>query len=352
MSLYSSSSSSLPESAVWDPRATLRLDAHGTFTCIGFASSKGRRCRNPIASHNSVEIEKAISRLAICEPRATRMQPELEDLALRALCRRNHQDQAPEVVESWQARMRDLRRTLRTTRTVASPMPPSVTSTRSEARSHTERLTRPEGRLYRNRLPSPPTVVSPSPPTPRARTTIRLSRINTDNISVLDLTPASSTTPPSRQIPTSTTPSSQLLDPPATVPSSRVASPPPIPTPPVVYPPSPTDTTPERPPRPTCSRHLTVHSTRRPIEEHCPICYTAMAELPLEALVWCKASCGQSVHRECFDKWRRSRPHASVPLTCVLCRQPWQGPCAHDNDEPRLGNDKTYRDNAINAKPP
>jgi hypothetical protein len=47
-----------------------------------------------------------------------------------------------------------------------------------------------------------------------------------------------------------------------------------------------------------------IHVSRRPTGEDCPICTASMADSPLRDLVWCKARCGRSVHRTCFEAWR------------------------------------------------
>lgn len=42
-----------------------------------------------------------------------------------------------------------------------------------------------------------------------------------------------------------------------------------------------------------------------------------------EALVWCKSSCGNNMHKQCFDKWAASRRSSGQEVTCVYCRAPW-----------------------------
>lgn len=44
---------------------------------------------------------------------------------------------------------------------------------------------------------------------------------------------------------------------------------------------------------------------RKPVDGgDCPICFEIMESGPRrEALVWCKAACGQNIHRQCFDMW-------------------------------------------------
>ena len=59
---------------------------------------------------------------------------------------------------------------------------------------------------------------------------------------------------------------------------------------------------------------------RKPIDGECPICVFDMD--PNENIVWCKASCGQNFHKDCFEQWKRSKNGGRV--TCVYCRAEWQ----------------------------
>uniref|UniRef100_A0A6C0CMI2 RING-type domain-containing protein n=1 Tax=viral metagenome TaxID=1070528 RepID=A0A6C0CMI2_9ZZZZ len=61
---------------------------------------------------------------------------------------------------------------------------------------------------------------------------------------------------------------------------------------------------------------------QRPLteEDDCPICMDNL--LGSTDLVWCKSSCGNSIHSECFKRWcdvSRGSP------TCVYCRVAWVG---------------------------
>lgn len=58
---------------------------------------------------------------------------------------------------------------------------------------------------------------------------------------------------------------------------------------------------------------------RKPIEGDCPVCVMPFEEG--EHLVWCKAACGQNIHRTCFDQWQRSKPGQQPK--CVYCRIVW-----------------------------
>jgi len=66
----------------------------------------------------------------------------------------------------------------------------------------------------------------------------------------------------------------------------------------------------------------TATSKRKPIEDgsECPICYMDM--LGTEELVWCKAACGNNMHKNCFDQWAASQRGQTVK--CVYCRTPWE----------------------------
>jgi len=53
-------------------------------------------------------------------------------------------------------------------------------------------------------------------------------------------------------------------------------------------------------------------------EDSCPICYEGMHGIAQKKLVFCE-ECGNSLHTECFEQWRRS----AAKLTCVWCRAKW-----------------------------
>lgn len=70
--------------------------------------------------------------------------------------------------------------------------------------------------------------------------------------------------------------------------------------------------------------------TRKPIEGECPICYDDL-EPAKDAIVYCTASCGNNVHKDCMQKWiSMTRGKA----TCPYCRATW---AAEDGFESKLG---------------
>ena len=57
---------------------------------------------------------------------------------------------------------------------------------------------------------------------------------------------------------------------------------------------------------------------QRPVEGECPICYEEMKAT--DSLVWCKGSCGNSLHKDCFNQWATTSKGSP---TCVYCRAHW-----------------------------
>jgi hypothetical protein len=68
----------------------------------------------------------------------------------------------------------------------------------------------------------------------------------------------------------------------------------------------------------------TADKNRKPIcdEDNCPICFMEF-ENGFEDTVYCKAACGNNVHKECFEQWAESRRRSSAPVTCPFCRSNW-----------------------------
>lgn len=69
---------------------------------------------------------------------------------------------------------------------------------------------------------------------------------------------------------------------------------------------------------------------RKPVEGDCPICFEEMkTDSNSEPLTWCKAACGQNIHRNCFTKWANTKRGSSdgnkPQATCPYCRSKWEG---------------------------
>jgi len=65
---------------------------------------------------------------------------------------------------------------------------------------------------------------------------------------------------------------------------------------------------------------------RKPLEGDCPICFCEMEEQG-EQIVWCRAACGQNIHKACFETWAatKRKQAANAEVTCPYCRSVWQG---------------------------
>ncbi|KZL84259.1 swim zinc finger protein [Colletotrichum incanum] len=66
---------------------------------------------------------------------------------------------------------------------------------------------------------------------------------------------------------------------------------------------------------------------RKPIEGDCPICFCELETRSMETIVWCRAACGQNMHKECFETWAaaKRRGYGAGEVTCPFCRSIWQG---------------------------
>jgi len=45
-------------------------------------------------------------------------------------------------------------------------------------------------------------------------------------------------------------------------------------------------------------------------------------------IIWCRAVCGQNIHKECFEMWAATKRQSAGPITavtCPYCRSQWQG---------------------------
>ncbi|KAH6639707.1 hypothetical protein C7974DRAFT_137247 [Boeremia exigua] len=59
---------------------------------------------------------------------------------------------------------------------------------------------------------------------------------------------------------------------------------------------------------------------RKPIEGECPICYDAL-DSEKDDIVYCKASCGNNVHKTCMQSWIQVATRGKA--TCPYCRATW-----------------------------
>ncbi|KAI9142021.1 hypothetical protein BKA69DRAFT_1156886 [Paraphysoderma sedebokerense] len=65
-----------------------------------------------------------------------------------------------------------------------------------------------------------------------------------------------------------------------------------------------------------------LEESRKPIDGDCPICFETMDPNKLDLLTWCRAQCGNNVHKDCFTRWSRAS-RGPDGATCVYCRCNW-----------------------------
>ncbi|KAJ2900961.1 uncharacterized protein MKZ38_002196 [Zalerion maritima] len=66
---------------------------------------------------------------------------------------------------------------------------------------------------------------------------------------------------------------------------------------------------------------------RKPVEGDCCICFMELVEDGSgggkdEGLVWCRAACGQNMHKECFRMWEVTKGQGKT--NCPYCRTQWE----------------------------
>ncbi|KFY13230.1 hypothetical protein V491_06479 [Pseudogymnoascus sp. VKM F-3775] len=93
----------------WDPEAILGIinPDRGSFTCMGYAPSMGRRCRNPIAQNNRDFVNGLLELLVLMGPGSRKFATLLEEAAYRSLCWR-HGSQTDSIVMKWEAGIDEL----------------------------------------------------------------------------------------------------------------------------------------------------------------------------------------------------------------------------------------------------
>jgi hypothetical protein len=302
----------------WSPEDVLKLCIDGR--CVGYAPSKRRECHNPIAYHNVQEVNSFLVTMAGRQPDPERLRPDLSCLAERGLCWLHRRTQVDEMVNKWTSRIRAVfpvevdgtqeRRSAIQSRPATAAVTPSaeLDSLRAQLAQQLERLNSSTPPRYDAALSAAaesvvaPSDISPTPSTasgPAARSAVdTTARVATGNARSTNR-PAIAAAPVEPAEPISgTTPLSSATSLPNV---SQVA------------------------PRPTPRRCTPPHARRLPFDEECPICYKGehLSECDASEVVWCRSSCGRSVHKTCFEDWRAQCVIDNRRLTCAVCRSDW-----------------------------
>jgi hypothetical protein len=98
--------SSAERKKLWKPCETLDIinpdPGYQCITCVGYAPSQRRRCRNPINAENKRFIMEKLDEIAYLHPDSPTVTSRLRAIAGRALCVRYHQNQAGKILQEWQ----------------------------------------------------------------------------------------------------------------------------------------------------------------------------------------------------------------------------------------------------------
>jgi len=254
----------------------------------------------PIRNDNVKRCNTILAEIATQYPDAELLAPKLARLAEHGLCVRFHQGQREDMVRKWKGLICEeytedtLPSERPRSRNDASSLQASdddeVQTLRDTIAAMQETIRDAQRRLDRLQRPTPSPAVS---------------RVSTSSISVLDLNASRSSTV-RESSPTSRTNPARSQVPQVRTPSPVRAS---------------TQTTPVR----RCTR---PHVRRLPVDEECAICFEGvLADTEVDELVWCKAGCGKSVHKECFEVWKGECVRAGRATTCIHCRTRWVDRC-------------------------
>ncbi|KAL6161038.1 hypothetical protein ACJQWK_08331 [Exserohilum turcicum] len=300
----------------WCPTDILQLYEH--HRCMGCATSRRRKCQRPLRREDVPKIKHIINELSEQRPDPVLLRPTLKRLAVHGLCVRDHQYQADALVETWTGRMRAAFWYIGT-ENASALSPTSTPTTRSVTASAESLATRSELNTIRDTIDDMQETLrctrrllqafsngdSPVPISP-------LSRISTSDISSLVLSRRSTSLSDSSErdtaSPSSSTDASQTARHSATLSSSSSFLP--------LAPPS------APPPPQHCTRS---HARRIPLDDACPICDEGepLSSYNATETIWCKSSCGRTVHKSCFEGWHTQCLVDDRSLTCPVCRADW-----------------------------
>jgi hypothetical protein len=109
---FSRDSAPADRKKLWNPSKTLGIinmdPGYQCITCIGYAPSQRRRCRNPIRKDNRDFITETLDEIAYLHPNNPAVMSRLRAIASPALCVRYHQNQDETVLKQWQSKIQQL----------------------------------------------------------------------------------------------------------------------------------------------------------------------------------------------------------------------------------------------------
>ncbi|KAH8695278.1 hypothetical protein BGW36DRAFT_360982 [Talaromyces proteolyticus] len=312
--------------------------------CVGFATSKGRRCTvhtNPRNRRNAqILMREGTDRLSNGEECIDEI---LNQLAPLTLCVRFHQKDAPDKAREWAEKVRKF---VQRRSTASTTRPREHSSTTRQSTPTAERQNQSNQIIQVNIQQNYYNLYTCSGRETESGTQSRrttTSHYSPASISLTTPSTASSAVSTQYVRPGRLTQNRNVITPvhsERTITPIRLALPTSSPTPGRA-------TTPTQQSS-TFPRRRTTN-IRQPVEGECGICYNSLlgdneseeddglsddldsesvASTPTgnrkESLVWCRAQCGQNYHKECMDLWAASCTNNLRPATCPMCRAQWR----------------------------
>jgi hypothetical protein len=317
----------------WDPKKVLQLCNDDR--CVGYAHSQGRKCRNPIRYDNVKKFDSLVAELSAHRPDPELLRPKLQRLAAIGLCLRNHQDQNDRVVENWARSIRVAfptpitsieerippiqHRLVESTPVMPTPQrragsvgipgeSPALNAILATLEEQLRRLecdeTRSSEQYLRNTwdsLTSTPTsrrsatrtdrpsYMIPRPQAPQRQEPRRTSQMGYRSYLPLPNSGVSAPTVTRESPSPPRTPTSNFSSP--SLPGVRLGN-----------------ALPGLGPRHTPQRRCaSTHVRRLPLDRICPICHEEglLSESDASDLVWCRSTCGQTIHKACMPSLSR-----------------------------------------------
>jgi DNA repair exonuclease SbcCD ATPase subunit len=98
-----------PQYPLWDPISALSIinPDKNTQTCLGYAPSQGRRCRNAILASTRVSIKKTLDELSYLHPSDPKVMKKLRKIVGPGLCWR-HTGDVEDVLMEWRQVLREV----------------------------------------------------------------------------------------------------------------------------------------------------------------------------------------------------------------------------------------------------
>ena len=292
---------------LWDASEVLGVSPSDDRTCVGWAPSQGRRCRNPINIANRAEASKLLEEISLLDPESSAVDRKLKKLAPKVLCLRNHQGQAGNMVKIWQqmietsvsddeeTEQREEAERLAEERREQQRVERRREEERRAREERGEQSRQLERRKAQRREEERQAAIAEAD----GRLATLYEALDTFRSSVREIASPPATNSEQQEGPVAQPETNVVV-----VDAATAASPDDIPS------------QPASPPTSSTSCPPTTH--RRPVTGDCEICLLDM--LNGEAITWCRAQCGKNFHHDCIQRWVNEEEFTN---SCPNCRAQW-----------------------------